>query len=103
MSGRWGEQGNSRESGSASSSRTWARGLGPLPILNDNNAAILLSKNPVNHDRSKHIDIRHHVLRDKITDNTIELSYVPTENNLADILTNHWELTLSQVCGVVWE
>lgn len=36
----------------------------PLPILNDNNAAILLSKNPVHHDRSKHIDMRHHFLRD---------------------------------------
>jgi hypothetical protein len=60
---------------------------GPLPILNDNNAAILLSKNPVNHDRSKHIDIRHHFLRDKVSDNTIDLSHVPTEDNLADILT----------------
>jgi hypothetical protein len=60
---------------------------GPLPILNDNNAAILLSKNPVNHDRSKHIDIRHHFLRDKVSDNAIDLSHVPTEDNLADILT----------------
>ena len=60
---------------------------GPLSILNDNNAAILLSKNPVNHDRSKHIDIRHHFLRDKVFDNTVELSHVATEDNLADILT----------------
>jgi hypothetical protein len=60
---------------------------GPLSILNDNNAAILLSKNPVNHDRSKHIDIRHHFLRDKVSDNTVELSHVQTEDNLADILT----------------
>ena len=59
----------------------------PLPILNDNNAAILLSKNPVHHDRSKHIDMRYHFLRDKVLDNTVELSHVPSADNLADILT----------------
>ena len=36
---------------------------------------------------SKHIDIRHHFLRDKVLDNTVELLHVPTEDNLADILT----------------
>jgi hypothetical protein len=60
---------------------------GPLSILNDNNAAIQLSKSPVNHDRSKHIGIRHHFLPDKVSDNNVELSHVPTEDNLADILT----------------
>jgi hypothetical protein len=60
---------------------------GPLTILNDNNAAILLSKNPVQHDRSKHIDIRHHFLREKVLDNTVELSHVATHDNLADALT----------------
>ena len=59
----------------------------PLPILNDNNAAIQLSRNPVHHDRSKHIDMRHHFLREKVLDNTIELSHVASEDNLADLLT----------------
>jgi len=59
----------------------------PLPILNDNNAAIQLSRNPVHHDRSTHIDMRYHFLRKKVLDNTIELSHVASEDNLADLLT----------------
>jgi len=59
----------------------------PLTILNDNNAAIQLSRNPVHHDRSKHIDMRHHYLREKVADSTIELEHVASENNLADLLT----------------
>lgn len=58
-----------------------------FPIMNDNNACIQLSKNPVHHDRSKHIDMRHHFLREKCLDNTIELAHVPSADNLADILT----------------
>lgn len=60
---------------------------GPFPILNDNNACIQLSKNPVHHDRSKHIDMRHHFLRDRTADNSIVLSHVPSPDNLADLLT----------------
>lgn len=60
---------------------------GPFPILNDNNACIQLSKNPVHHERSKHIDMRHHFLRDRVLDNSIVLSHVPSEDNLADLFT----------------
>ena len=58
-----------------------------MTILNDNQACIQLSKNPVHHDRSKHIDMRHHFLRDHVNSNTIELLHVPTADNLADLLT----------------
>jgi hypothetical protein len=58
-----------------------------IPILNDNNAAIQLSKDPVNHDRSKHIDIRTHFIREKVNNGDIDLSHVPTKENLADGLT----------------
>ena len=59
----------------------------PLPILNDNNGAIALSKNPVNHDKSKHIDMRHKFVREKVEDNTVTLSHVPSAENMADLLT----------------
>ena len=59
----------------------------PLTILNDNKAAIQLSRNPVHHDRSKHIDMRHHYLREKVADSTIELDHVAGEDNQADLLT----------------
>jgi hypothetical protein len=59
----------------------------PTLIFGDNLASIALAKNPVNHERTKHIDIKHHFLRDYITKNMITLAYVPTANNYADILT----------------
>ena len=61
-------------------------GLGnkPFPIMNDNAGTIALSKNPVHHERSKHIG---HFLRERVEDNTISLSQVPSADNIADLLT----------------
>ena len=56
-------------------------------IYCDNTSAINLSKNPVNHSRTKHIDIRHHFLRDNVEKGNICLEYVQTDNQLADIFT----------------
>jgi len=59
----------------------------PTIIYNDNNAAILLSENPVKHDRAKHIDIIYHHIRDEIKQGVIDLVYVPSADNLANALT----------------
>ena len=73
--------------------RLWLEDIGlglgkyPLPILNDNNGAITLAKNPVHHEKSKHISMRHHFLREKIEDNVVSLEHVRSAENLADILT----------------
>jgi hypothetical protein len=57
-------------------------------IINcDNTSAINISKNPVQHSRTKHIDIRHHFLRDLVEFEVVSLSFIPTDNQLADILT----------------
>lgn len=57
-------------------------------IINcDNTSAINFSKNPVQHSRTKHIDIRHHFLRDFMESEVVSLSFIPTDNQLADILT----------------
>ena len=53
----------------------------------DNTSAINLSKNPIQHSRTKHIDIRHHFLRDHIKNGDILLEFVDTNNQLADIFT----------------
>ena len=53
----------------------------------DNQGAIALAKNPVHHQRSKHIDIRYHFVRQFVQDGTISLQYVESEKNLADMLT----------------
>jgi len=64
-------------------------GLGnkPFPIMNDDAGTIALSKNPVHHERSKHIGLRHHFLRERVEDKTISLSHVPSADNSADLLT----------------
>jgi hypothetical protein len=58
-----------------------------VPLLCDNESAIKLANNPVNHSRTKHIDIRHHFLRDHEAKGDIALSNVSTDKQLADIFT----------------
>jgi hypothetical protein len=56
-------------------------------LLVDNMSAIELSKNPVYHERSKHIDTRFHYIRDCIEKGVVDVDHVGTEDQLADILT----------------
>ena len=58
-----------------------------IPIKCDNTSAINLSKNPVQHSRTKHIEIRHHFLRDHVQKGDIELEFVCTDDQLADVFT----------------
>lgn len=53
----------------------------------DNKAAIKISENPVQHDRTKHVEIDRHFIKEKIEDDTVELLFVRSEDQLADILT----------------
>ena len=53
----------------------------------DNQGAIGLAKNPVSHNKSKHIDIKYHFVRECVHNNKIELEYVPTAFNVADLMT----------------
>ncbi|CAJ2651723.1 unnamed protein product [Trifolium pratense] len=58
-----------------------------IKILCDNTSAINLSKNPIQHSRSKHIEIKHHFIRDHVCKKDVELIFVDTESQLADIFT----------------
>jgi hypothetical protein len=59
--------------------------LGTVLLLCDNESAIKIANNPVQHSRTKHIDIRHHFLRDHVARGDIALSHVSTNHQLADI------------------
>jgi hypothetical protein len=73
--------------------RLWLEDIGlglgkdPLPILNDNMGAIALAKNPVSHEKSKHIGMRRHFLREKVDEKIVSLEHVRSAENLADLLT----------------
>ena len=58
-----------------------------IPILCDNTSAINLVKNPIQHSRSKNIDIKHHFIRDHVQKRDIELGFINTEDQIADIFT----------------
>jgi len=53
----------------------------------DNQAAQQMAMNPVHHQRTKHIDVRYHFVRERIQTKEIELQHVSTKENLADIMT----------------
>ncbi|GKA58322.1 retrovirus-related pol polyprotein from transposon TNT 1-94 [Tanacetum coccineum] len=61
--------------------------LDDIPIMCDNKGPIDLSKNPVQHSGTKHIEIRHHFLRDNVQKGNILIEKVSSEDNIADILT----------------
>ena len=56
-------------------------------ILADNQGSINLAKNPTQHARTKHIDIQHHFIREKVEEKKIELVYCSTDEMVADMLT----------------
>ena len=59
----------------------------PFPILSDNQAACSLSNSPAVSARSKHIDVRHHFIRDHIQAGSFSTTWIPTEDMPADIFT----------------
>ncbi|KAJ9556103.1 hypothetical protein OSB04_010717 [Centaurea solstitialis] len=58
-----------------------------IPIYCDSKSAIAISCNPVQHTKTKHIDIRYHFIKDHVEKGTIELYFVNTEFQLADLFT----------------
>ncbi|XP_065622730.1 secreted RxLR effector protein 161-like [Quercus suber] len=56
-------------------------------VFCDNTSAINLSKNPVQHSKSKHIEIRYHFIRDLVEEKTVYLDFITTDNQKANIFT----------------
>ena len=58
-----------------------------IPVFEDNEGAISLATNPVTNSNSKHIDVRHHFLREKVNRDEIKVIHVPSAYQHADFLT----------------
>jgi hypothetical protein len=78
--------------------RDYGYKLSKVPLLCDNESAIRMADNPVEHSRTKHIDIRYHFFRDHQQRGDIEIAYVSTKEQLANIFTKPLdEKTLSKL------
>ncbi|KAL4011127.1 hypothetical protein IC575_028174 [Cucumis melo] len=64
-----------------------------MTLYCDNMSAIDISKNPVQHSRTKHIDIRHHFIRDLIENKVITLQHIRSNSQLVDIFTKPLDAT----------
>jgi len=80
----------------AATEAIWIRGLMsdlgyqqdmPTRIHEDNHGAIKLSRNAYSHQRTKHVDVRYHFVRERTMSNEIELTACPTNDMAADMLT----------------
>jgi hypothetical protein len=58
-----------------------------VPLIWDNTSAIFVAKNAVFHKRMRHLERRHHLLRDHVEKGDIEMRYTDTERQLADIFS----------------
>ncbi len=70
----------------------------PSILHMDNQSAISVSKNPEHHGRMKHLDLRFYWLRDAVNDKMITPSFVPTTEQVADILTKPLPAAQVQFC-----
>ncbi|CAN1132784.1 Retrovirus-related Pol polyprotein from transposon RE1 [Linum perenne] len=61
--------------------------LSTMPVLCDNTSAISISKNPVQHSRTKHIEVRFHFIRELVQDQVVSLSFISINDQLADLFT----------------
>lgn len=59
----------------------------PFVVWCDNKSCITIAKNPTQHGRTKHIDVKFHFIRDQVSQGVLELKYCSTDNQLADVFT----------------
>lgn len=71
--------------------------LSHVTLFIENRGAQQLAENSAHHPRTKHVDIRHHFIREIINEGKVSLDHVPSQQNLADVLIKplpripHWE------------
>jgi hypothetical protein len=59
----------------------------PIPLHRDNTSAISVSNNPFLHSKMKHIPLKYHFLKEKVTNRVVQLNYIPSTEQIADIFT----------------
>eukprot|EP00253_Pinus_taeda_P023543 PITA_23543 len=75
----------------------------PISILCDNTSAISISKNLVMHSKTNHIPIKYHFLREQVIEQKVKLEYVPSKEQVVDILTKPLPERPLNTSGKSWE
>ena len=73
--------------------------LKQVPLYFDNESAIKIANNPVQHSKTKQIEIRHHFLRDHVMKEDIDIIHVNTKEQLADIFTKYLRILECPMVG----
>jgi hypothetical protein len=77
----------------------------PIPLHCDNTSDISVSKNPFIHSKMNHIPIKYHFLKEKVTNRAVQLNYIPSTEQIADMFTKPLSKTpfeyLHQKLGVI--
>lgn len=71
----------------------------PIPIKSDNTGAIYLSNNDAYLPRTKHIDVKHHFIRECINSSAIQINYISTKEMVADSLTKPVNANKQMFCN----
>ena len=71
---------------------------GKAIVYIDSQSALQLCKNPVFHERTKHVDVRYHFIKERVTDGSIIVEKIATENNPSDISTKVVLLSKFKLC-----
>ena len=61
--------------------------LNHISIFCDNTSTISLIRNPIQYSRTKHIEIRHHLIREYVQKGDVDLNFISIDSQLADIFT----------------
>ena len=64
---------------------------GPLTISGNNQGSLVLAKDNKFHSRTKHIDLRYHFICEVVEERKIQVTYIPTKDNVVHICKNHWQ------------
>lgn len=62
-----------------------------VPIYYDSESALAYSHNPIHQSKAKHIELRYHFIKDQILKGNIELIFIPTHEEIADVFTKELE------------
>lgn len=65
----------------------WVRNLKPITVYCDNQSAIHIANNLVHYKRTKHIKIDAHFTSDKVLEGILQITYLPTSSQIADVFT----------------